>query len=386
MYQALTAFLPSLALGWLILHFGSLHESLTGDTIDGSPQKIHSVPVPRIGGLMIFIGFMVGVGFSSWRGQVSWGQCGIIVLCALPAFLGGFYEDVTKKGSVLLRLSLTFLSAGLAFWLLGARLDRLDFPLADAWLQFLPLSLLFTMFAAGGVSQSMNIIDGLNGLAAFIGMAILSAIGVVAWKVGDPLIVSICTASVGGMLGFFAWNFPRGRIFCGDGGAYFIGFVIAEVSVLLVHRHAEVSAWFPLVAAAYPIWETMFSIYRRRLVTGKAATQPDALHLHSLVYRWVTRLSLVNRVPAVSAWRRNAISSMLCWIFPAATAVLGVLFWDDTFNLTLSTLAFAVAYVLVYRMLSNKNNWRRSRRRSARDARGADKAAYGGASKADPLV
>jgi UDP-N-acetylmuramyl pentapeptide phosphotransferase/UDP-N-acetylglucosamine-1-phosphate transferase len=386
MIEALVAFLPSLALGWLILHFRVHHEKLTGDTETRGPQKIHTAPVPRIGGLMIFAGFIAGVGFSSLQGQLEWEHSAIVVLCALPAFAGGFYEDVTKHGSVLLRLAATFVAAGLAFWLLGARLDRLDFPQADALLAFLPLSLLFTMFAAGGVSQSMNIIDGLNGLAVFVGIAVLGSMGLVAWRVGDALVLNICMATVGGMLGFFVWNFPRGKIFCGDGGAYFIGFVIAEVSVLLVHRHREVSAWFPLVLAAYPIWETMFSIYRRRLVTGKAATQPDALHLHSLVYRWVTRLSEVDGIPAVSAWRRNAISAALCWIFPLSTALVALLYWDDTLKLTFGALAFAVVYVLVYRALANKRNWRRIGRRNDREKTRADAAQFHRGGKVDPLI
>lgn len=362
MIEALIAFALSLALGWVILRFRSHHEQLTGDTLDGGPQKIHTAPVPRIGGLMIFAGFVAGVAFACYSGRISWTQGSLVVLCGVPAFAGGFFEDLTKHGGVLLRLAATFLSAGLAFWLLGARLDRLDFPLVDHWLALLPVSLMFTMFAAGGVSQSINIIDGLNGLAVFVGLTILAALGFVAWQVGDALVLSISLAACGGIAGFFVWNFPHGRIFCGDGGAYFIGFVVAEVSVLLVHRQHQVSAWFPLLLAAYPVWETLFSIYRRKLVSRRAAMRPDALHLHSLVYRWVSRLTDSGN----AAWHRNALSSALCWLLPVLSALFAVRFWNETWMLAVGTLGFAFVYVLIYRELASAANWRKIKRRRAR--------------------
>ena len=88
--------------------------------------------------------------------------------------------------------------------------------------------------------------------------------------------------------GSCAVNYPRGRIFLGDGGAYLVGLVLAVLSVLLVHRNSGVSPWFPLVLLAYPIWETLFSMYRRK-ARGHSTGRADALHLHSLVYRRVVR-------------------------------------------------------------------------------------------------
>jgi UDP-N-acetylmuramyl pentapeptide phosphotransferase/UDP-N-acetylglucosamine-1-phosphate transferase len=361
MIEVVVAFFPALFLGWLILRFREHHEAMTGDTIAGGPQKIHITPVPRVGGVMIFAGVAAGIAVASARGNITWQQAAFVVLCGAPAFACGLFEDLTKHGGVIFRLLATFVSAGSAFWLLGARVDRLDIALVDDLLQFLPFSLAVTMFMAAGVSQSINIIDGLNGLAAFVASAIFAAIGFVAWKLGDGLVLSISLASLGALLGFFVWNFPRGLIFCGDGGAYFVGFVIAEVSVLLVHRHREVSAWFPLVVVAYPVWETLFSIYRRRLVSRKAAMRPDALHFHSLVYRWVTRLSLDHRDRA-AVWRRNARSSMICWSLPALASVSAVCLWDQTWMLTFAAVGFAFLYVLAYREMVSRKNWRRVRR------------------------
>lgn len=349
------AFVPAFGLGWMILRFRSHHERYTADS-GGGPQKIHSIPVPRIGGLMIFAGLAAGVLTAVWKGYLGLVPALCFLASCLPAFCCGLYEDLTKDGGVAVRLLATFMSAGLAFVLLDARIDRLELGSLDGWLAFWPLSFAVTLFMAAGVSQSLNIIDGLNGLAGFVAMTALCAMGFVAWRLGDELVLVVALASVGGLLGFLMWNFPRGRIFCGDGGAYLLGFVLAVVSVLLVHRNPQVSAWFPLVVAAYPVWETLFSIYRRRVVSGKSAMRPDALHLHSLVYR------RANRSGTGKAWLRNAQSSAVCWIMPLLAALLAVSFWDQTWKLVCASAGFAAFYVLVYQALANPRNWRGARR------------------------
>ncbi len=81
------------------------------------------------------------------------------------------------------------------------------------------------------------------------------------------------------------YNYPRGLVFLGDGGAYLIGFWVASLSVLLVYRHQEISPSFALLINIYPIIETLFSIYRRRIHQGKCPGQADRLHFHTLIYR-----------------------------------------------------------------------------------------------------
>ena len=80
-------------------------------------------------------------------------------------------------------------------------------------------------------------------------------------------------------------NSLGGLIFLGDGGAYLLGFLLADLTVLLVHRNPNVSPVFPLLLCAYPIFETVFAIYRRKVVRGVATTDPDGIHLHTLIHR-----------------------------------------------------------------------------------------------------
>ena len=93
---------------------------------------------------------------------------------------------------------------------------------------------------------------------------------------------------IGGIIGFLTFNFPHGKIFLGDGGAYFLGFVCAVLSIKLINLVPEVSPWFPLILGAYPVWEVLFSAYRRKR-KNRHPFYPDKLHLHTLVYYRLTR-------------------------------------------------------------------------------------------------
>ncbi len=133
-------------------------------------------------------------------------------------------EDITKKVGVLTRLLLTLLAAALGAWLLGAVLDRVDVPGLDTLLRWSPLAIAFTVFVVSGVANAINIIDGYNGLAGGYAVLVLAALAWVAAQVGDPFLMTAALAMIGALLGFLVWNYPRGKIFLGDGGAYLLGF------------------------------------------------------------------------------------------------------------------------------------------------------------------
>jgi UDP-N-acetylmuramyl pentapeptide phosphotransferase/UDP-N-acetylglucosamine-1-phosphate transferase len=109
----------------------------------------------------------------------------------------------------------------------------------------------------------LNIIDGMNGLAGMIATLMAVSLALVALQVQDTPIFLIATALASAALGFLVWNFPFGRVFLGDGGAYFLGFMLAELAVQLVVRNPSVSPFYALAVLFYPVFETLFSIWRR---------------------------------------------------------------------------------------------------------------------------
>jgi len=342
MDTAILAFASSATLGALLLLTSRFHDRYSADPVGRSAQKVHAVPVPRIGGLAIYFGFAAGA-VSLWGDAHTLSLA--LALLALPAFFGGLVEDLNKHISTVARLLWTFAAAGFAFFALDARITDLSLPGTDLLLGMAFASLLFTMFAVAGCSHSLNIVDGLNGLAGITALAILTAIAFVARAVGDDPIAVAALVAAGSVAGFLVWNFPRGALFLGDGGSYLVGFVVAELAVLLVHRNTEVSPWFALTVLAYPVCETVFSMYRRRMLLRRSAMDPDGLHLHTLVYKRLTRHN------GRGSANENAAATVYLVMLGAMVMVPAVYFWNNTLALQAVALTFVGLYLVCYRTL-----------------------------------
>lgn len=354
MNSLVIAALVSWAIALWIIRYNRLHAEMTMDSMAGV-QKFHARPTPRVGGVGLYSGVAVVALYLVVRNlDIGWSML-LLLLAGLPAFMGGFVEDLTKKVSVLWRLGLTMISAVLGYVLLGAELERLDLPFLSRWVDtalagWWPLSLLLTMVAIAGVANAVNIIDGFHGLAGVFCLMIFSALGYVAFLLGDTLLWTTCAALIGALLGFVFWNYPRGLIFLGDGGAYFLGFMAGELSVLLVARHSEVSPWFPMLLMIYPVFETLFSIYRRKVLRGVSPGEPDGVHLHTLIYKRLVRWA-VGSVDVEDRNCRNALTAPYLWVLSSLAIFPAVLFWRSTLILMGFVLLFAVSYVWLYRRI-----------------------------------
>ena len=266
------------------------HGALSLDGDMRGKQKFHTIAVPRIGGVGLMLGMVIALAWihlgspAPVRTDVSTGVLALIV-SSLPVFAVGLIEDLTKRVSVRLRLGLTLTSALLACWSLQAILPRVDLPLIDDALAFAPVAVLATAVAVTGVTNSINIIDGFNGIAGSTVIAILAGMGFLGWRLDDMLVLNLALLGLGATAGFMMMNYPRGRLFLGDGGAYLLGFWCAEIAVLLVSRHPEISSWQVLAICAYPVTEVLYSMYRKKVLRKMSPTIPDRLHLHlSLIH------------------------------------------------------------------------------------------------------
>ena len=333
----------------LVIRYDHLHAHLTTDHTEGGPQKFHAHPTPRIGGVPVLLGATAGMVAAVLLGWCDARWVVLLGLVLLPAYAGGLTEDLTKRVGPLPRLLLTFVSGGLAFYVLDAQLPRLDVPGLDFLMQWQVVSLIVTVVTIGGVAHAVNIIDGFNGLAGMVVLMILSALGYVAFSVGDTQVLAVVLALMGATTGFLVWNYPRGLIFAGDGGAYLWGTVIGVLSVLLIHRHPEVSPWFPLTLTIYPVWETLFSAFRRKM-RGASPGLPDSLHFHSLIYKRLIRW-MVGAQDAKAITRRNSMTAPYLWGCCLFSIVPGVLFWRSPGLLAASCLGFVLLYLWLYRRI-----------------------------------
>lgn len=322
-------FIISLVLCVLIIGMSKKYRIFIDSGTSSKPQRFHTLSTPRAGGISIFGAFciMVILCYSSHF------EIMMILLGASVIFASGLIEDFRGNLSPKIRLLMQCVAAfGVC--------TMLDLYLKDLSLGFtLPyiIGLLFTTFALVGVSNAINIIDGFNGLASGVCLLVLCAIAYVAYDVGDREILYCTLALIGAVGGFFICNFPFGYIFLGDGGAYFLGFIIGILLVILTQNNESVSAFFGLSVMIYPIWEVLFSIWRRKK-RGLNATSPDDLHLHTLLFKRVTR--------------SNAYASCLILALNIPFVALSVYYYHHTVILLVLCAAFALCYTYFYAKLT----------------------------------
>lgn len=347
MWILLAAFAVSLIVTLLVIRASRRDGHAAQDHDLSGPQKFHARPVPRIGGVGIFAGIAGGVLALVLLDRRAASMGGLLLVCGAPCFLAGLAEDYTKRISPRRRLFFTAVSGALAVWLLQAVITHTAIPGLD-WLVGLPVgAAVVTVFVVTGVANSVNIIDGFNGLSSMCCVLILSAVAYVAFQVGDAAVAWLALAGIGALLGFFIWNFPAGLVFLGDGGAYFVGFYTAELAILLLHRNPLVSPMFPLLACIYPVFETLFSIYRKRFLRGMSPGLPDGVHFHMLVYRRLMRWAVGSRnVKALT--RRNSLTSPYLWLLSMCAIVPAMLFWSNTAVLATFIVLFAFGYSYLY--------------------------------------
>ena len=346
MFSFLVSFILSALLTLLVIKQSKLHEAALDSDLLGV-QKVHAHAVPRIGGLCIFLSVVIGGMLSMWR-EPSIGRWILLLLfCSSVAFLGGIVEDFTKRVSPRRRLLLTMAAAAMGYFLLGASIERIDWIFSGWPLTYIWISLPLTVLAVAGIANAVNIIDGFNGLASVVTICMLLSLGYVAMQVNDMFVLVVALMVAGAIAGFLVWNYPAGLIFLGDGGAYFIGFMLAELTVLLVMRNPQVSTWYAVLLLIYPTFETLFSVYRRMFLRGQSPGIPDGVHLHSLIFRRLAQWA-VGRHDARALMRRNSLTSPYLWLLSLMAVVPATMFWQKTWVLMLCCLLFVISYVWLY--------------------------------------
>jgi UDP-N-acetylmuramyl pentapeptide phosphotransferase/UDP-N-acetylglucosamine-1-phosphate transferase len=352
---ALLSFVVSFIAGIWIVRSVRAHASLYGLDM---PQRFHKGAVPRVGGMALGAGMGVAWVFAAMvdpdglrlNTNINWTLLAGWSFALVPTFIGGLAEDLTQRLSARYRMGLSFVGALVAVLLMGLSITRVGLPQADAlWAQWPWLGGMMALVAVAGLPHAFNLIDGYNGLAGFVALLVCMALAHVSLQVGDRQLAAMLLCLAGATAGFLVWNYPRGLFFAGDGGAYLWGGVIAIASITLVQRHAEVSPWFPMLLLIYPVWETVFSIYRK-MARGISPGVADALHFHQLIYRRIVR-EVFHDDEARRMLMRNNRTSPYLWGFAVLTVTPAVLFWRNTPVLMAFCVLFVVSYVAAYLMI-----------------------------------
>ncbi len=242
-------------------------------------RRMHTVPIPRMGGLAIFIGFLLSVLIFSKeidRGLQS------ILLGAIVLVILGVFDDKYALGAKL-KLFIQLLAAAIVVFYGDLRIDRLTNPFGSSlysYWDFGVFSYPITIIWIVAITNAVNFIDGLDGLAC--GVSCISSVNllVIALLVSDLEVSIIMAALTGACLGFVPYNFNPAKIFMGDTGSTFLGFMLATVSIQgLFKAYTAISFIVPFLLLGLPIFDICFAVIRR-VASGKSPMEADRGHFH----------------------------------------------------------------------------------------------------------
>jgi len=259
-----------------------LAEKLGAMDIPDGKRRIHDHPIPRMGGLAIFLGFLIAtVLFADLSSQI----CGILGGCLILVITGIVDDIIQLKWWVKLAAQAAATAVAIAS---GVLIEVVTNPnvfgntphLVLGWLS-IPVTVLWII----GITNAVNLIDGLDGLAAgvsIISSATMLAVALFIPEAGDNVPV-VLAALMGACMGFLPYNLNPAKIFMGDTGSMLLGYVLATISAVgLFKFYAIVTFAVPVIALAIPVADTLFAIVRR-ILKGQSPVEPDRGHLHHIL-------------------------------------------------------------------------------------------------------
>lgn len=279
-------------------------------------RKVHKVPMPRLGGLSIFFGFLLGYMLFGEQSIVM----NSILIASFVVILIGVFDDIKP-----LKASVKFIGQLVAACIIvfyGNIILR-DVSAFGIYIDFGFLSIPFTIFFILGCINCMNLIDGLDGLAAGISSIYFATIGIIAIMQGkfglDFLLTFIM---LGSTLGFLVHNFNPATIFMGDSGSMFLGLIISVIALLGFKNVTMTSLIIPLLLLAIPILDTIFAIIRRTLKGEKIST-PDKYHIH----HQLLKRNLSQRQTVLAIYVINILFAIASIVYVLKDAKLGYIIY-----------------------------------------------------------
>jgi UDP-N-acetylmuramyl pentapeptide phosphotransferase/UDP-N-acetylglucosamine-1-phosphate transferase len=335
----------SFFINFLILYTKRYHINFTSDNTGGL-QKIHSTKVPRIGGLSLFLTLLFSNLFIK---NYYFDFFNTVLIASLPLFFIGFIEDIKKDVDPKIRLFFAFLSSWLIIYLTKYSINSVDIEFIDVLINLSYVSMILSMLSIAAFSNAINIIDGLNGLALNSVLFIFLTIFAFSVIFDDELLSFISIAIIAAIIGLLVFNFPNGKIFLGDAGAYFLGFLTAFILIVLPERIEQINPFTSLLIIIYPLYEMVRSFLRRLSKGLNNTVYPDFEHLHSLIFKSLSKKS------KFIFFNQNAQSSLICVFFTFSNCLWALCFYKSKILLLLGILVFIVFYEVCYFKIKQKS-------------------------------
>jgi UDP-N-acetylmuramyl pentapeptide phosphotransferase/UDP-N-acetylglucosamine-1-phosphate transferase len=306
-----------------------------------SDQRIHHGEVPRLGGFILYIFF-----WAIWFLKIIQDTIYFnILLSALPFIILSFREDLYQDISPKIRLAAMIISVITFFIINTMNFPIINVPFLQNLFELYPFNIIFYSFSIIVLMNGMNLIDGMNGLFGFTALFQLLSLCFISYTVNDFLVLKITLFFSMSLIIFLFFNFPFGKIFAGDSGAYLYGFIIGIITISLFGRNENLYTWLAVLILFYPCMELLFS-YIRKVVSGKSPFDPDRFHLHSVIQK---KLSIKFKSVTKSNYLTTT-SLFPNWLIPF---VFCIFFIDNILLILMSLIFLIIVYCSAYML--NKN-------------------------------
>ena len=332
----------------MLIGLSGRYPRLAGATSNLSAvQASHIRSTPRVAGVAIFAALAVSITFAP---EAFVQRYAIFMAATSLIFIPGLLEDLGFGVSPRLRLLAAVFASLAVSLLLEIWLPRSGIALLDPFLSYPLVGIPLTVFLITGVTNGFNLIDGVNGLAAIAAIICSLALALIAQQVGYLAMVKFNLMLTAAILGFALLNYPWGKIFLGDAGAYTIGFVLSWFGVSILARYPDVSPWAILLTVFWPVADTLLAIYRRGL-RRSSAVLPDRLHVHQLVMR-ALEIHVLGRGKRHIA---NPLTTLVLAPFVMVPPITAVIVWNEPgaalVFVCLYSIVFIACYILAFPVL-----------------------------------
>ncbi len=308
----IAAFLVAICLTILITPYVIKLAFKIGATDKPNNRKVHSKIMPSMGGLAIFLSFIITMPIFT-PDLASSATFTAILLGATVIIILGIFDDIYEINP---KMKLIGQIIAALIIVIGGKiqLNFINTPFGEE-IHFGYLAIPLTVLWIVGITNAINLIDGLDGLAGGVStIALLTISGMAAFKIGDMFVALIALVLAGSTLGFLKFNFYPAKIFMGDTGAMFLGFMISVLSLMGFKNVTVISLIIPIVILGVPISDTFYAIVRRAL-HKKPISAPDKSHLHHCLLR----LGYSHRTTVLLIYMMAASFGVAAFIFSMAT-------------------------------------------------------------------
>jgi UDP-N-acetylmuramyl pentapeptide phosphotransferase/UDP-N-acetylglucosamine-1-phosphate transferase len=327
-------------------------------------QAAHFAPTPRLGGVAIYLAVLLGIALLPATYSAGlWA----LALSAVPVAIVGLIEDVTHKVSPAVRFLASIVSGAVAIIALGFWVDHMDAPILGALVGIAPIGIMFTLFLTASFSHAFNLIDGLNGLSSGVACVCAAALAMIAFQANVLPLAMFCLLYLAAIMGFLVFNFPAGKVFLGDAGAYTNGHLMAWVSLGLYATVPNLTCWAILLIFFWPTADTVFAVFRRTS-RGQSIGAADRMHFHQVVMRFLE----IHWLGRAQRQLSNPLATLIILPMAAFPAALGVALMDQPLSAFLALIScggvFIITYNILVRLARVRDRTRLSGERTARAA------------------